>query len=102
MLAAESDEVHSVTGNADCELWILLRVLHCILKHLSVENVHIEVVCTLCEVTVHHCDEVVDLVLLSWTERLRKVGERVDLKDSCNFPKAFLPSELTLVGVTII
>ena len=33
---------------------------------------------------------------------MMRVGDRVDLKDSCNFPKAFLSSELALVRVTIV
>ena len=68
MLTAESDEVYSITRYTDCKLRILLRVLHCILKHLLVQYVHIMVMCTLCEVSVHHGDEVVDLILVCRTE----------------------------------
>ena len=58
MLAAQFDEVHSVTRYTDCELRILLGVFHCIHKHLAVEYVHVQVVSTLGEVTVHHSNKV--------------------------------------------
>ena len=64
VLTAETDEVHSVTGYTDCELWVLLGVLHCIHQHLAVQNVHVQVVSALCEVTVHQSDEILNACLL--------------------------------------
>ena len=63
MLAAQLDEVHSVTRYTDCQLWILLGVLHSIHKHLAVQYVHVKVVSILCEVTVHQGNKVLDTCL---------------------------------------
>lgn len=64
MLTAELDEVHRIARDSDGELRVVLWVLHSILEHLSVEHVHIEVMCPLGEVAIHHRDEVLDLLVL--------------------------------------
>lgn len=46
MLTAELREVHGIAGHADCQLRILLRVLHGILEHLAVKDIHVQVVRT--------------------------------------------------------
>ena len=68
VLARELGEVHSVTRNADCKLRVLLGVLHCIHQHLTIQNVHVEVVCTLRKVTIHHRYKVLDTGSLVNTE----------------------------------
>ena len=64
MLAAQFDEVNCVTRYTDCQLRILLGVLHSIHEHLAVKHVHVQVVSTLCEVTVHQSNEVLDTCLI--------------------------------------
>ena len=58
MLSGEFHEVYGIAADTYGELRIFFRMLHGIFKHLAVEHIHIQVVCTLCEVSVHHGDEV--------------------------------------------
>ena len=71
MLTAELDEVHGVTRDTDGQLGIVLRMHHRIFEHLTIKDVHIEVVCTLGEVAVHHRDEVLILLALIRAQRVR-------------------------------
>ena len=62
LLTCQLDEVHSVTRHTDSELRILLGVLHSILKQLTVEHVHVEVMTTIgCEEAVHEVHQVAHL-----------------------------------------
>ena len=77
MLTAELDEVYGIARDTDRQLRIVLRVYHSILEHLTIQDIHIEVVCTLGEVAVHHRDEVLILLALAGAERVRDDAEGV-------------------------
>ena len=77
MLPAELREVHRIPRHTDGELRIVLRMLHCIFKHFTVEDIHIKVMCALREIAVHHGDKVVHPFLGSRAEWLRHYVEGV-------------------------
>ena len=77
MFARKLYEVNSVAAHANGELRILLGVFHRVLKHFAVEYVHIEVVCTLGKVAVHHCNEVLNTVFSSSAQTLGYDAKRV-------------------------
>ena len=57
LLACELHEVHSITADADGELRILLRMLHCVEQEVAIEHVHIDVLSTgRCEVAIEQVD----------------------------------------------
>ena len=77
MFTAEFHEVDGITGHADRQLRIFLRMLHGILKHLAVKDIDIQMMRALGEIAVHHCHEILDSLLRGRAERLRNDGERV-------------------------
>ena len=46
VFAAQFHEVYGISGNADGELRIFLRMFHGVFQHFTVQYVHVEVVCT--------------------------------------------------------
>ena len=77
MFTAEFHEVDGITGHADRQLRIFLRMFHGILKHLAVKDIDIQMMRALGEIAVHHCHEILDSLLRGRAERLRNDGERV-------------------------
>ena len=63
VLAAESDEVNSISWNTDSKLWILLRMCLSVEKCLTCENVYVKVVAALLYVAVEQSNQVIYLVL---------------------------------------
>ena len=77
MLLAQVDEANGITRHADREVRIVFRMSLCVTEQVHVEHVHIQVVSTLSEVTVHHAGEVGDLHFLILTECGRVNGEGI-------------------------
>ena len=68
VFAAQLHEVYGIAGNADSQLRIVLRMLHGIVQHITVQYVYVQVVGTFGEVTVHHRYEVLDTVFVRSTQ----------------------------------
>ena len=66
LLASQVDELHSVTRYTDGEVSVLglLRMLHSIAQLLNTKHVHIQVVSTTAEVTVHYANQRVSTLLV--------------------------------------
>ena len=77
MLAAQLHEVHGIAGNADGQVRVLLRMLVGCHQRLAVENVDVQMMRVLREITAHDGDEVIDLLVLGLAECARRDGERV-------------------------
>ena len=59
LLAGQLDEVDRVAGHPDGKLRILLRMIHGVQQHLPVEDVDIDVMTALAEITVQQAHQVV-------------------------------------------
>ena len=70
MLAAQFYEVNCISRHTDSKLRIFLGMFHCIEQHFAVEHIHIQVVRTLCKLTVHHCHKILHASLVVHTQRL--------------------------------
>ena len=70
LLASEVDELHGVTRHADGEVSILglLGMLHSITQLLDTKHVHIQVVSTTAEVTIHHAHQRVGALVVVLTQ----------------------------------
>ena len=77
VFARKFHEVHGVAADADGELRIFLGVHHGVFQHFAVEDVHVEVVCSLGEVAVNHGDEVLHAFFVGGSEALRHDAEGV-------------------------
>ena len=66
LLASQVDELHSVTRYTDGEVSVfrLLGMLHSIEQFVNTKHIHVQVVCTLGEVTVHHANQRVSALLV--------------------------------------
>ena len=58
LLAGQAHEVHRVTGNADGELRVFLRVIHRVEQHRAVEDIHVHVISAGAEERVQHAHQV--------------------------------------------
>ena len=72
LLAGQVDELDRIAGDADGEVGVffLFGVLHGIQQLLLAEHVHVQVVCTLIEVAVHHLHQVLLALLLAVAQSL--------------------------------
>ena len=63
----EVDELHRISGYADGEVRVrrILRVVHDLDELLLVEDVHVEMMGALCEVTVEDVDQIADPLVSS-------------------------------------
>ena len=77
MLTAQLDEIDSITRDTDGELGIFLRMFHRVFQHFAVQHVHVQVVRSLYEITVHHRYQVLNTCLTVYAQRFRDDGERV-------------------------
>ena len=77
VFAAELDEVDGIAGDADGQLRIVFRVFHRVKEHLAVEDVDVEMVSALGEVSVHHANEVFNAFLVGGAEALGDDGEGI-------------------------
>ena len=68
VFAAQFHEVYGISGNADGKLRIFLRMFHGVFQHFTVQYVHVEMVCTFGEVTVHHGNQILYAFLGSGTQ----------------------------------
>ena len=84
LLTCEVDELHGVATDTDGEVSILgfLRMLHGVLELVHTEDVDVEVVSTLVEVTVHDTYEGLGTLLIVVAEGVRtdslRVGDTVE------------------------
>ena len=77
MFAAQLHEVYGITGNTDGELRIFFRMFHGIVKHFTVQYVHVQVVSAFGEIAIHHCHQIFYAILFSSSQRFRNDGEGV-------------------------
>ena len=86
LLLREVDELNSISGYTDREVSVLflLRMCLCVEELLNTEYVYVEVVSTLCEITVENVNEVVLLVCFGVTESRRV--DRLSIGDTVERP----------------
>src|SRR5690554_6048327 len=71
------DKVNSITGYPDSQLWVFLRMFHCIQQGLPVQHVHVQVMGILDKITVKNRDQITDLILLIPAKGIRHDGEGI-------------------------
>lgn len=64
LLLGELDEVNCITGYTDSKLRIILRVLLSVKKSVSCEYVNVQMMSSLCCISVQKTDKVVDLLCI--------------------------------------
>ena len=76
LLTGQVNKLHGVTGYTDGEVCILflLRMLHGVDQLLFTEHIHVQVMCALIEVAIHHLYQVVDALLLVMADGVRVDG----------------------------
>src|SRR4029078_249769 len=62
LLAAQPHEVHRVARYPDCQLGILLRMIHGIEEHVAIEHVHVHVEPGRAEKCIEHPGQIADTV----------------------------------------
>ena len=63
LLTSEPHEVNGVSRNADCQVRILLRMVHRVQEGFSVQDIHVHVIARRAEERVKHAAQVGDAVL---------------------------------------
>ena len=77
MLAAQFNEVDSISGNTNRKLRIFFRMLHSIFQHLTVQHIYVQVMSTLDKLAIHHCNKILYTILHIYTKRFRNNRERI-------------------------
>ena len=72
LFACKVDELHSVTAHTDCEVCILflLWMFHTVNQFIYTKDIHIQVMCTTVEVTIHYTHECTDTLLIIVTKSI--------------------------------
>ena len=65
LLLCELDEVNSIARNTDGQVWILLRVFHCVQERCTLKDIDINVVALLTEIPIEDSCEVAAALLIA-------------------------------------
>ena len=73
LLFCQVDEFYCISGYTDREVCVLffLRMIHRVDQLLCAEYVHIEVMCTLCEVAIQYANQILGTLFVAVTECIR-------------------------------
>ncbi|MNP76357.1 hypothetical protein D3C76_1735780 [compost metagenome] len=67
LLSRQLDEVDGIARYPDCQLWILLRMLHRIKQGFFIKHVDVQVVSILDHIPVKYCGQIVHTFIFIFT-----------------------------------